>query len=328
MLRKIALEEHVALDFTVDQSAGFASPECWQELRRRLLDTRELRLREMDANGIEWMVVSLNSPTVQAVADPLRAAELARVANDALAELVARQPDRFRAFGALPMVDPDAAIAELQRCVTQLGFLGVMVNGFSQAGDGSELRYYDHAAYRAFWHALQRLDVPFYLHPRLPLARDARSYDGHPWLYSPAWAFGQETATHALRLMASGLFEDCPGVQVILGHLGEGLPACLWRLDHATDWMWREHAPRHAARRGFTQTMRTNFHLTTSGNLSTPVLRMAIEILGAQRVLFSTDWPFEEISAAARWFDAAPLDEDTRRLIGRDNARVLLRLPA
>lgn len=327
MLGKIALEEHVAIDVTVEQSAGFASPGCWRELRRRLLDTHELRLREMDANGIEWMVVSLNSPTVQAIADPVRAAELARVANDALAELVARQPDRFRAFGALPMIEADSAIAELQRCITQLGFLGVMVNGFSEAGDGSALRYYDLPAYRPFWHALERLGVPFYLHPRLPLRRDARAYEGHAWLYSPAWAFGQETATHALRLMASGLFEECPDLQVILGHLGEGLPACLWRLDHATDWMWRDGEPRHAARRGFTATMRRNFHVTTSGNLSTPVLRMVIEILGADRIMFSTDWPFEEIAAAAHWFDASPLDEDTRRRIGRDNAQALLRLP-
>lgn len=324
MKNKVALEEHVALERTVEESRGFSAAPCWRELRALLLDRAELRLREMDRHGIEWMALSLNSPTVQAVSDPAEAETLARVANDALAEMVRQRPDRFVALGSLPMQDPDRACRELGRVAEELNFSGVMVNGFSQTGDGA--LYYDLPRFRPFWRELERRALPFYLHPRNPLAADARIYDGHAWLYGPAWAFGQETAVHALRLMGSGLFDECPGIQVILGHMGEGLPYNIWRVDHATEWTRRGAAARCPARRTMTEYLRENFHITTSGNFSTPVLRAAIEIVGADRILFSTDWPFEEISAAATWFDTAPLDDGHRRRIGRDNAVALLRI--
>lgn len=326
MLGKIALEEHFALDDTVEQSAGFAAPQHWRALRDHLLDRSALRLAQMDAHGIEWMVLSLNSPTVQATPDPARAHALARVANDVLADIVLHRRDRLLGFGALPMVDPERASEELHRCIGQLGFVGVMVNGFSQAGDGSAVLYYDQPRYRDFWRELERHDVPFYLHPRNPLPTDARIYDGHPWLYGPAWAFGQETAVHALRLMGSGLFDECPRLRVILGHLGEGLPYNLWRVDHATEWLWRGASARYPARRSVTEYMRENFLVTTSGNFSTPVLKAAMEILGDERILFSTDYPFEEISAAATWFDQAPIDESARLRMGRTNAQRLLKI--
>jgi 2,3-dihydroxybenzoate decarboxylase len=129
------------------------------------------------------------------------ATQLARRANDYLAEEIARRPDRFQGFAALPMQDPEQATRELIRCVTQLGFKGALVNGFSQAGDGSEILYYDLPRFRPFWAEVERLQVPFYLHPRNPLPQHARIYDGHPWLLGPTWAFGQETAVHGLGIV-------------------------------------------------------------------------------------------------------------------------------
>src|SRR5580700_10411940 len=135
MRGKVALEEHFALVETLDDSKAFFSERVWSELRGRLLDLQERRLREMDANGVETMLPSLNAPAVQAVHDRKLAIELAHRANDFLAEEVAKRPDRFRGLAALPMQDPDAAARELARCVRELGFRGALVNGFSQIDD-------------------------------------------------------------------------------------------------------------------------------------------------------------------------------------------------
>jgi len=209
MLGKIALEEHFAMTETLADSAEFAPPVHWDELRRRLLDIEDRRLRQMDANGVEMMLLSLNSPSVQSTPEPDRAKELARRANDYLAEKVSKRPTRFQGLAALPMQDPEAAAEELERCVEQLGFRGALVNGFSQVASTSKLLYYDLPQFRPFWQTVQRLDVPFYLHPRNPLPEHSAIYEGHNWLLGPTWAFAQETAVHALRLMGSGLLDEC-----------------------------------------------------------------------------------------------------------------------
>jgi predicted TIM-barrel fold metal-dependent hydrolase len=182
------------------------------------------------------MILSLNAPAVQAIHDVKTAIAVAREANDVLAEEVRKRPDRFAAFAALPMQDPNAATLELTRCVKELGMVGALVNGFSQAGTPDDVFYYDLPQYRPFWRALEALDVPFYLHPRNPLASWTKFYDGHPWLGGPNWAFAAETAVHALRLIGSGLFDECPGLKIVLGHLGEGIPVQLWRIDHRNGW--------------------------------------------------------------------------------------------
>ncbi|MDM0040139.1 amidohydrolase family protein [Variovorax sp. J22G21] len=326
MQGKIGLEEHFALEETVMDSAGFAPETHWPELRARLLDIHDRRLREMDANGMQMMLLSLNAPAVQAIPDTARANDVARRANDFLAEQVARRPDRFQAFAALPMQDPDLAARELERCVRDLHFKGALVNGFSQVGDGKSAVYYDLARYWPFWEVVQKLDVPFYLHPRNPLPVDARIYDGHPWLLGPTWGFGQETAVHALRLMCSGLFDKYPKLTIILGHMGEGLPYSMWRIDNRNAWIGTP--PTYPARRKIAEYFRENFYLTTSGNFRTQTLIDAILEIGADRILFSTDWPFENVDHAAHWFDAASISERDREKIGRTNAIELFGLDA
>ncbi len=322
MQGKVALEEHFAIPDTLQDSAGFVPEVYWRELSARLLDIQDRRLREMDAGGVETMILSLNAPAVQAVADAATADELARRANDYLAEQVARRPDRFQAFAALPMQDPDLAARELERCMA-MGFRGALVNGFSEVG-GDEVRYYDLPIYRGFWSECERLEAPFYLHPRNPLPQDSRIYQGHPWLMGPTWAFAQETAVHALRLMGSGLFDEHPGLTIVLGHMGEGIPYMLWRIDNRNAWV---KAPKlHAARRTMAEYFRENFYITTSGNFRTQTLIDAILEIGADRILFSTDWPFENVDHACAWFDAASISEPDRLKIGRTNARGLFGL--
>lgn len=318
MQGKVALEEHWAIEETLLDSAGFVPEDHWAELRARLLDIHDRRLREMDRHGVEVMILSLNAPAVQAVPDPARAIALARQANDALAGHVARRPDRFRAFAALPMQDPEAAGRELERAVRELGFVGGLVNGFSQVGSSCDMTCYDLPQYRPFWAVVEALDVPFYLHPRNPLPEHARIYAGHEWLLGPTWAFGQETAVHALRLIGSGLFDEHPRLQVILGHMGEGLPYSIWRVDNRNAWV--RAPPKHRARRKIGAYFQENFHLTTSGNFRTQTLLDAMLEVGADRILFSVDWPFENVDHAADWFDAAAISEADRLKIGRTNA--------
>ena len=324
MQGKIALEEHFAIPETLNDSAGFFPNSVWPELSGRLLDIHEKRLRLMDEHGIELMLLSLNAPAIQAIPDPAQANEIARRANDFLAEQVRKRPTRFQALAALPMQDPDLAIRELQRCVKELGFKGALVNGFSQIRDPNSAVYLDLPQYWPFWEAVERLDVPFYLHPRNPLPSMAQIYEGHPWLLGPTWAFGQETAVHALRLMGSGLFDKYPRIQIIVGHMGEGLPYSMWRVDNRNAWV--KAPPRYPAKRKIAEYFSENFYLTTSGNFRTQTLIDAILEIGVDRILFSTDWPFENIDHAAVWFDAASISENDRLKIGRTNAARLFKL--
>ena len=324
MQGKIALEEHFAIPETLADSRGYFPDRVWQEIKSRVMDIQERRLAEMDANGIETMLLSLNAPAVQAIPDTARATEIARKANDYLAEQVRMRPDRFQGIAALAMQDPDGATRELERCVKELGFRGALVNGFSQVGDEDTAVYYDLPQYRPFWATVERLDVPFYLHPRNPLPRDAKIYEGHPWLLGPIWAFAHETAVHALRLMCSGLFDAHPRLNIILGHLGENLPYALWRIDHANGWIENRHS--YPAKKPMRDYFCTNFHITTSGNFNTQALIEAMLVIGADHIMFSADWPFENIDHATQWFDACPISETDRVKIGRSNAQRLFRL--
>jgi 2,3-dihydroxybenzoate decarboxylase len=323
MQGKIALEEHFATAATLADSQVFGA-HVWNELGPRLTDFQDKRLRLMDASGVEIMIASLNAPAVQAIHDVPRAIHVARDANDVLAAEIKKRPDRFAGFAALPMQDPEAAATELTRCIKELGFVGALVNGFSQAGRPDSALYYDLPQYRPFWRVVADLDVPFYLHPRNPLPGAIPGYEGHNWLLGPNWAFHAETAVHALRLIGSGLFDAHPNLQIILGHLGEGIPAYLWRIDHRNDWMKAPH--KYAAQKSVADYFRNNFVLTTSGNFSTSALNQAIAEIGIARVLWSADYPFEDISDAADWIDAAPLSEDDRKKIVRTNAQNLFRL--
>ncbi len=324
MKGKIALEEHFATEETLTDSQGFLPDFTWKELSQRILDIEGRRLEEMDKHGVELMILSLNAPAIQAIPDRQKARDIARRANDALAEWVTRHPSRFRGFAALPLQDVDAACGEMERCVRDLGFVGTMVNGFSQIDEPDTAYYYDLPQYRPFWSVIADLDVPFYLHPRNPLPSMAQIYEGHPWLLGPTWAFGQETAVHALRLMASGIFDEHPDLQIVLGHMGEGLPFSIWRCDNRNGWT--EASPGYPAKRKFAEYLQDNFYITTSGNFRTQALINTMLEVGSDRILFSVDWPFENVDHAAAWFDTCTISEADRKKIGRTNAVRLFRL--
>jgi gamma-resorcylate decarboxylase len=315
----IALEEHFALPETLGDSEQYAIVGSWSDLKSQLLDLGELRITEMDRHGVTFAILSLNAPAIQALSSTALAVDTARRANDVLAEAVARYPHRFGGFAALPMQDPDAAAVELRRAVEHLGLKGALVNGFSMVERGDGVAYYDAPEYAPFWAEVERLDVPFYLHPRDPLLSREPILQGHPWLCGSAWAFGVETATHALRLMASGLFDRHPRLSLILGHLGEMLPFNTWRIDHRL-----AKSPRGIpARRTVTDYLRSNVYVTTSGHFRTPALLDVIAEMGAERVLFSIDYPFEDMSDGVNWFRTVPLPPAEHEQIAHANARLL-----
>jgi len=317
---KIALEEHFVLAETIDTS--YAVRDLPPQIRNKILDVGSGRISEMDRGGLDICVLSLTAPGVQAVPNVTQAIAQALRTNDYLAENIAKNPQRLKGFATLPLQDPEAAAQELTRGVRNLGFCGALVNGFSQIGEADSAVFYDLPQYRPFWATVQELDVPFYLHPRDPLASRQQSYEGYRWLAGSPWGFGVETSIHALRLMASGLFDEYPKLKVILGHLGEGLPFGVWRVDHRISR--GSGTPR--AKLPMSHYLRENFYITTSGNFRTQALTNVILEVGADRILYSVDYPYEDVVEAREWFDQASISEADRMKIARTNAQKLFRL--
>jgi len=317
-IRKIALEEHFSAPGFQVYSKSFTQyidAAVLAELGARLTDFDELRLAEMDRAGIDFAILSQTGPSVQGEADVALALRRAQQNNDFLASQVARHPARFGGFAMLPMHTPEGAADELTRAVQQLGFKGALVNGHTLG------TYYDDPAYDAFWERMQELDVPLYLHPTdasvMPVA-----YTGHPELTGAVWGWGVETATHALRLLFSGVFDRFPRLKLILGHMGEGLPYMRWRFDSRfavySHGIELERAP--------SEYLGSNIVITTSGVCSAPALLGAIGELGPQAVLFSVDYPYESSALAADFIEQAPISDDIRHLVCHGNAERILKL--
>lgn len=312
----IALEEHYNDPELVAHFTGLdllRPPEIEQKLR----DLGEIRLREMDEGAIDIQVLSHAGPTTQKLA-PDVAARMAKLTNDRLARSIAAAPDRFAGFAVLPTPAPEAAADELERCVTELGFKGAVINGLTNG------KFLDE---RQFWPIFARaeaLGVPIYLHPALPSPEVEKVYydgitDKFPELRGPVWGFTAETATQAIRMVLSGALAEYPKLQLILGHLGEALPFMLWRID---DLLARPVSDGMS----FSDIFRRNFHLTTSGNFSDSALACSIAEMGVDRILFSVDWPFASNKAGTDWLMRSSLsDADKARIFG-GNARKLLKM--
>jgi 2,3-dihydroxybenzoate decarboxylase len=324
MIGKIAVEEHVVV------AAGMAyhppigvSPDVQLRIDTGLTDVETCRLPEMDQAGIAMQLLSLTSPGAQMEPDAAKAVDIAKRANDQIAErFLASHPTRFACLATVALQDPTAAADELERAVKTLGFKGALANGFSNLGNMQTGRYYDLPEYLPFWERVSDLGVPFYLHPRGPLETQRVIYEGHQELLGSAWAFGVETATHVMRLITSGLFDRVPDLQMVIGHLGEGLVPMMARAQRRFDY-----APfDKKLKKPLASYLKDHFHITTSGNFHTPTLLNVIAEMGADRVLFAVDFPYERSGEAAQWFDACAISEEDRQKIGRDNAIKLFKL--
>jgi 2,3-dihydroxybenzoate decarboxylase len=316
MVKKIALEEHFMCPEFEDYwrpTVGDVDPAIYRRVVGRLSDFGDQRLEAMDRTGIARAVLSLAGPGVQAERDTATAVRLARVGNDILAREVQKRPDRYSGFAHLAMQDAKAAAEELTRCMRDLGFPGAMINGHTNG------QYLDHPSLSPFWERVQDLGAVIYIHPADPVA-PAPVLDGHIGLRRATWEWGFETGSHALRLVFGGLFERYPKVTLALGHLGETLPFLLWRFDSRAKLYGVKLAKPPSAY------IRANIVVTLSGMFSAEPLNCTIAALGADRVMFSADYPFEQIDEAAEFMDTVALDEQTRADIAYNNAARLLRL--
>ena len=316
--RIIAIEEHFMLPAMIPYLATTKAnirPELFARVVPLLSDFGERRLATMDAGGVDYVVLSLAGPGVQIEPDPAIAERLARDANDALAREIQRHPTRYGGFAHLALQNPAQAADELERCMHQLGFKGAMINGQTNN------TYLDDRRYDVFWERAAALQAPIYIHPANPL-QIPPMFDGHPELWGPTWSWAVETCTHALRLVFSGTFDRYPAARLILGHMGETLPIQLWRLD--SRYPISNH--RGSIRQKPSDYIRQNIWMTTSGVCADPALRCAIDAMGADRIIFAIDHPFENTSTATTWIRHANLSETERQQVTSGNVTRLLRL--
>ena len=277
------------------------------------------RVEAMDAAGIDVSVLSVVTPATQAL-PAADAVALARDANDEAADAVRAHPARFRALATLPTSDPQAAAAELERCATRLGHVGAMVHG--RTGP----RPLDDPAYDDLLATAARLRQPVFIHPQIPSneLRDAAYRGPGPLidlgLATFGWGWHMDTGLPALRLILRGTFDRHPDLQLVLGHWGEMLLFWTDRADSLSG------IAKHLQRR-VSDYIKTNIHITSSGMLQERLLRHTLDFTSAGQVLFSTDYPFHQPSAAAvgQFFDAIP-DPADRSKIASVNAEALFHL--
>jgi gamma-resorcylate decarboxylase len=291
------------------------------------LNNVEKRLQSMDASGIGYAIVSLTCPGIEGILDAEEAVELAKKTNDAMYENYAKaHPDRFGFFASIPMQKPEAAAAELERAVTVLGAKGVLINGFTNIDkeDVNRVQYLDEPKCEPFWAMLAKLDVPLYLHPRIPPLNQQRIYKWYPNLSQAAYGFGVETAGHSLRIMCSGFLDKYPNIQIILGHCAESLPFLVHRIDHRM--AIGKQGSNGPYKRSMMEYLQNNFYATLAGVRRESTMRNTIDEMGEARTLFSVDYPYESNEDAADWFDGLQMNENTRQAIAWGNAKRLFKL--
>jgi predicted TIM-barrel fold metal-dependent hydrolase len=327
-MRTITLEEHFATQAFMQgpglplrkqsRSTNIQAAARYTKLIDQLCDLDQGRIAAIKAAGIDMQVLSLNSPGVEQT-DLSEAIEIARDANDRLGDAVKRHPGHLAGFAALPTAAPDIAAGELERTVRDYGFKGAAINGHTRG------RYLDD---KFFWPILERaeaLNVPLYIHPTPPPQKVIEtSYTGNyapevaAQLASAAWGWHIETAVHVLRLILSGAFDRYPKLQLVIGHLGETLPFMLPRLNNSLSReMTRLERPIGAY-------LRENVYYTISGfNFIPAFLNLLLEV-GADRIMFSADYPYGSMESARTFLEQLPVSPADKERIAHGNAERLL----
>ncbi len=323
-MKTITLEEHFVTESFLKATDGYGAnaPPQLAQIQPKLLDLGAGRIAAMDEAGIDLQVMSLAVMGIDKL-EPAAATALIADVNDELAEAIKANPTRLAGFAALSLRDPQSAAKELERCVTKLGFVGALVNGTVLSSEGP--LFLDDTRFAPFWEAAVQLKVPVYLHPAPAPKIVQKAYfsglsgDLGMLLSIAGWGWHAELGLHTLSLIVSGLFDRFSELQLIIGHMGEGLPYALARSSGILS------GPAHL-KQTVVDYFRTNIHLTTSGYFSQPPLRCAVEVVGIDRLLFSVDYPFSPnthgrkfLSDAAEWLSEAEIE----KLTGGNAERVL-----
>lgn len=287
---------------------------------RRITSLGEERLRDMDESGIDQAVLSLSSPGVQ-VFDPAQAASLATMANDMLAEGIAANPDRFVGLAAFSPLDVGGAEKELERGVTKLGMRGGILNSHTLGV------YMDDEKYWGLFEAAEALDVPIYLHPNTPPADMIDPFLPRG-LDAAVYGFACETGLHALRLVVSGLFDRFPKLNIVLGHCGEALPYWLYRIDYMHGHIsktGRYENVKPLKRRAWDYLI-DNFYYTSSGVGWAPPVQYVQNVIGADRMMYAMDYPWQFVQGEVGVFDHMDTDDATKKMFFEDNARKVFKM--
>ena len=291
-----------------DREQGLQAPSyVGPDTTAALIDLGPGRIAAMDEARIDKAVLSLWSPGVQ-VLDPEPAVELAALSNDRLAEAIGNYPDRLAGLTAVAPQDPDAAAQEIERGVSTLGLNGVIINSHTNG------EFLDNPKYWPILEAAQALDTPIYLHPRVPPPTMYNAYTDYS-MSGALWGFAMETSMHAVRMILAGVFDEFPNLRMVLGHMGEGIPFWLNRVDTVS-----ARPGMLNMQRSFSDYFLDNFVITTSAMFWDPLLDFCIDALGADKILFGIDSPFAPSAVATDWLDAAPISEAQRRMIYQSNA--------
>ena len=288
--------------------------------RPELLDLGAGRIADMDEAGIGIQVLSAVTPGAQNLAGA-EGVDFARRLNDRIAdEVVAAYPERFRSFATLPLGKPEAAADELERSVREHGFVGCMSYGPVHG------RFLDHDDFAPLLARAEALGVPVYIHPNWPSPRVTKVYYdglGDPLaskiLGGPGYGWHQEVALQCLRLIVSGTFDRFPGLQIVVGHMGEGLPFWYWRVGDDLDRIARKTLDKPVQRY-----FHDNLWITTSAFFRDELLALALATMGEDRIMFSVDYPMASARAGADWIRAADLPWAVKEKIAHGNARRLL----
>jgi 5-carboxyvanillate decarboxylase len=300
-------------------SPDFYMP-TYAEYGKKLIDTGDIRLREMEETGIDMQVLSLSVPGPDAF-DASTGSEVARKTNDALYKIVKEYPKKFAGLAAVAPQDPARAADELERAVNDLGLKGAKIN----SNIGGE--YLDNEKYWVLLERAERLGVPLYIHPKAPSPDILKPFLPYPPLAGSMWGFSVDAGLHAMRLICSGVFDQYPGLKIILGHLGEAIPFWLWRIDNR--WEEGEYSLVPKVRkllRKPSQYFKDNFYVTTSGNFWETAFMCAYSALGADKIMFAVDYPFESNKPAVEFMDATPIPESHREKIYHSNAEEVFSL--
>jgi 5-carboxyvanillate decarboxylase len=286
----------------------------------RLQDLGTRRIGDMDATGIDFQILSLTSPGVQ-IFDSDKAVALARDANDQLAEAVAAHPDRYAGLAAIAPQNPAAAAAELERGVRRLGFKGAIVNSHTHGEYLDDPKYWDILA------AAEALDVPIYLHPNTPSNAMIKPFMDRG-LDGAVFGFAVETGLHALRLVVSGAFDRFPSLKFVLGHLGEGLPYWLFRIDfmHGASVRSGRYASQPKLQRKASDYLRENFYYSTSGMAWTPPILYVQSVMGMDRLMYAMDYPYQFVPEEVNVTDELPIGYENLKAFYQTNAERVFKL--
>lgn len=289
-------------------------------IHERIQDLDALRLQDMDEAGIDLQLIAITAPGVQ-VLDAGTAKTMSVLTNDRMAEAVRRHPTRFAALATCAPQAPEHAAREIERAVTQLGFKGVMINSHTQH------EYLNDPKFWPIFEACEALDVPLYLHPNTP-SRGLIQPMLERGLEGAVFGFAVETGMHALSIITSGAFDRFPGLKLVLGHLGEGLPFWLFRLDymHGAGQRAKRYDFLPTLRRPVSEYLRQNVWVTTSGMPWAPSVRFCQDVLGMDRVLYAMDYPYQYVPDEVRAMDALAISDDDKRRFFQTNAETLFKL--